>query len=57
MKEEVKAIKEKIEIMMTNGALAYKITLQKYAINENTKEWLLEEIKTHLETLMENYDE
>ena len=45
---------EEIKVTMTNGALTYEITLQKFAINENTKEWLLDEVKKHLEEIMEN---
>ena len=41
-----------IKISMSNGALTYEITLQKFAINCNTKEWLLEQIKVHLEEII-----
>ena len=50
-------MKDEIKITMSNGALTYEITLQKFAINKNTKEWLIEEIKAHLETIMEGINE
>ena len=43
---------DEIKINMSNGALTYEITIQKFAINCNTKEWLLEQIKEHLEKIM-----
>ena len=43
---------DEIRINMSNGALTYEIILQKFAINCNTKEWLLEQIKEHLEEIM-----
>ena len=43
---------DEIKISLSNGALTYEITLQKFAINYNTKEWLLEEIKKHLDEIM-----
>lgn len=45
---------DEIKISMSNGALTYEITLQKFAINCNTKEWLLEQIKEHLEETIGN---
>lgn len=50
-------MEDEIKITITNGALTYEITLKQWAINENTKEWLIEEIKTHLETIMEDINE
>ena len=43
---------DEIKITMSNGALTYEITLQKFAINVNTKEQLLEQIKEHLEEII-----
>ena len=43
---------DEIKINMSNGALTYEITIQKFAINSNTKEWLLEQIKEQLEKIM-----
>lgn len=43
---------DEIKITMSNGALTYEITLQKFTINGNTKEWLLEQIKEHLEEII-----
>lgn len=48
---------DEIKITMSNGALTYEITLQKFAINCNTKEWLLEQIKEHLEEIIGGKDE
>jgi len=48
---------DEIKITMSNGTLTYEITLQQYAINENTREWLLKEIKAHLEAIMEDFNE
>ena len=41
-----------IKITMSNGALTYEISIQKFAINCNTKEWLLEEIKSKLDGII-----
>ena len=41
-----------IKISMSNGALTYEITLQKFAINCNTKKWLLEQIEEYLEEII-----
>lgn len=43
---------DEIKINMSNGALTYEITIQKFAINCNTKEWLLEQVRQHLEEIM-----
>lgn len=43
---------DEIKISLSNGALTYEITLQKFAINYNTKEWLLEEIEKHLDKIL-----
>ena len=48
---------DEIKITMSNGALTYEIILQKFAINGNTKEWLLERIKEHLEEIIGDKDE
>lgn len=43
---------DEIKITMSNGALTYEITLKKFAINCNTKKWLLEQIEEHLEEII-----
>ena len=43
---------DEIKISMSNGALKYEITIKKFAINFNTKDWLLEQIKEYLEELI-----
>ena len=43
---------DEIKISMSNGALTYEITLQKFAINCNTKKWLLEQIEEHLKQII-----
>lgn len=48
---------DEIKITMTNGALTYEIILQKFAINCNTKDWLLDQVKAHLEEIIEENNE
>ena len=43
---------DEIKISMSNGALKYEITIKNWAINCNTKNWLLEQIKEYLEELI-----
>lgn len=43
---------DEIKISMSNGALQYEIIIKKFAINCNTKDWLLEQIKEYLEELI-----
>lgn len=43
---------DEIKICISNGFLTYEITLQKFAINCNTKGWLIEQFKEHLEEII-----
>lgn len=48
---------DEIKISLSNGTLTYEITIKKFAINCNTKKWLLEQIEKNLEEIIGVKDE
>lgn len=44
--------KEEITITVSNEALTQNITIQKWAINENTKDYLIERAKEFIEEIL-----
>lgn len=48
---------DEIKISLSNGTLTYEITIKKFAINCNTKKWLLEQIEKNLEEIIRGKDE
>ena len=48
---------DEIKISLSNGTLTYEITINKFAINCNTKKWLLEQIEKNLEEIIGVKDE
>lgn len=43
---------DEIKVCMSNGALTYEITIQKFAVNSNTKDWLIEKIKEQIDEII-----
>ena len=39
---------EPIKVVVSDGAVTYEITIEKWAVNSNTKQWLFDEVNRFL---------
>ena len=43
---------EPIKVVVSDGAITYELTIEKWAVNRNTKQWLFDEINKFLNEIL-----